>query len=396
MKRKSFLIKSMMVPVTATMLLFSSCINGAEFVDNTSKGSDGALKTLTLTINTGTTNNSGTRTTNITAEPTDEATLNRITIGVFGSDGSMKVIQEFTSESSKYSVTSPSSFTVTDQVLVAVNAPKGTFDKVVTADEFNQKTVNITKALTDSTDSVRESSSNLPMFGSTSNLTNDTTNYIATVDVHYLVSKIELSSLSVNFASSGGYSSATFIPKEVFLTNVPAALDFYPYDNYTYYSSGSTAAGYYDGEYTIFGKTTMSGNTYAKYLGTGILASTGTTPTTSTLSGTTSPDNTWGGTTATKLYFYTMPNINTSFPTRLVIKGDFDPDGSGTSSSASSAFYPVTITDSMKPGCKYSLSVVIKTMGSKSPTTVFNSKSADVTVSVKEFSTVVVPTTTFE
>jgi hypothetical protein len=405
MKRKSLMIRSVAIPMTAVMLLLCSCINDAELADNTSTGSDGTPKTLTLTINTGTANNAGTRATNITGTaPTDEATLNTITIGVFSSDGSKKVIQEFDTPNTNgsYTVTSTTSFTATDQVLVAVNAPTGTFNSetVTTADKFKQKTVDISTALTGtgSSSGVSESSSTLPMFGSTSSLTSDGTNYNADVNVHYMVSRVDLSSLSVYFDASGGYSSATFTPTEVFLTNVPAALDFYPYNSYTYYSSGSTAAGYYDGEYTATGTTTTSGDTYAQYLGTGTLAITGTTPTTSALSGTTSPDNTWGGATATNLYFYTTPNnpSNTSFPTRLVIKGDFDPDGSGTSSSASTVYYPVTITNGMQPGYKYALTVIIKTIGSTSPTTAFDSKSVDVTVTVNDFTSVADQTTNFE
>jgi len=201
-----------------------------------------------------------------------------------------------------------------------------------------------------------------------------------------------LSSLSVNFETNGGYSNAKFTPTQVFLTNVPANIY---YSSTPYYTSGSSATDYYDGEYTASGTITTSGDTYAEYLGTN------NTLSSIALSGAGADASYYGGSTSpTQLYFYTMPNSssNTTYSTRLVIKGTFDPDGTG---STSTVYYPVIIKDGtgtieVKPGYKYSLSVIIKTIGSKSPIDEFDSGAVDGNITVQPFEDAEASSVTFE
>src|SRR5574344_1533078 len=130
MKRKKINLYGGAALIT-TALLLSSCINDVELADPGSGTSD---KTLTLTINTGSTaENAGTRVYNQSSDPgtTTENTINRVTVGVFGSDNNVKIIKEFasgdlTGDTHNIATLTSASLAPDDQVLVAVNAPSGT------------------------------------------------------------------------------------------------------------------------------------------------------------------------------------------------------------------------------------------------------------------------------
>ncbi len=399
MKRKSFMIKSMMVPVTAAILLLSSCINDAELADNTGTGSDGTPKTLTLTINTGTANNAGTRTTTVGTDPgtTSENTINRVTVGIFSSDGTtVKTIQEVAQTSNAVTVTS-GLLASGDQVLVAVNVPAGTFSGVTDVSGFESKTIGIDAALT--SDGKAEVSSNLPMFG-TGSITGTTT-LTATVNVYHLVSKISLASLGVAFDAAGAYSTATFTPTEVFLLNVPDKLNIIPRSSHSYCTSGPSYEGVISGD-----GINITSYPYKEYLGTGTLDNT-TTPASAALSGASGTSATWGGSNANKLFFYTMPNNNTTNNTRLVIKGTFVPSAGGT---PATYYYPVNINLAsdgtsavdggtakvVAPNKHYQLNVTIKSIGVTDPIATLDQKSEAVTATVQNFDAASNQTTIFQ
>lgn len=364
MKRKKINLYGWAVSIT-TALLLSSCINDVELADSGSVNSD---KTLSITINqTG----SQTRTTNISADPgSTENTINRVTIGVFDSEGTtLRTLKEISGLSGTIydaSITAHD-ITTTDQVLVAVNAPSGTFAGVTNVTDFKAETMGLITALTGSDSGTSESASTLPMFGTNSAaITISGSACTASVTVKHLVAKVSLTSLTVNFDATGGYKAAKFTPTEIFLTNVPDKLKF----SDSPYSSGTT---FYQGEST---NTTN----LAAYLGTGTLSAT-------SLSG--SSSSSWG-----TLYFYTMPN-STSTPTRLVIKGNFDSDGDDTSDTGS-VYYPVTINSgTVEPNKNYQLTVVIKSKGSDSAGTTIDQQTATVNITVSDF-TGSSSTTTFE
>lgn len=408
MKRKKINLYGGAALIT-TALLLSSCINDVELADPGSGTSD---KTLTLTINTGSTaENAGTRVTNITSDPKDdvnkpEEKINRVTVGIFNSEGTtVKIIKEFasgdaglTGDTHNIATLTSASLASGDQVLVAVNAPSGTFSGVTNVNEFELKTIDIGAALATSGGSVgpAEVSDNLPMFGTGSIL--DNSGLKATVLVYHLVSKISLNSLSVAFDANGAYSAATFTPTEVFLLNVPNKLTVSPVGSvattYTGYSSpGGTGSDLWcHGAISTDG---ISTTTYSlkEYLGTGTF-----NPTATALSGdgTSSATAAWGGATANKLFFYTMPNKNTTtYNTRLVIKGNFVPNTGGTSTTY---YYPVDINIGdngsavdggnvkvVAPNINYQLGVIIKSIGVTDPTGTLNQNSVSVTATVQPF-----------
>ncbi|WP_024993737.1 fimbrial protein [Phocaeicola paurosaccharolyticus] len=405
MKRKKINLYGGAALIT-TALLLSSCIKDVEQADPGSGTSD---KTLTLTINTGSTaENAGTRVTNITSDPKaddenkPEEKINRVTVGVFGSDNNVKIIKEFTSEAltgvthNTATVTS-ASLASGDQVLVAVNAPSGRFSGVTTVSDFESKTMSIDESLATSDGILGEVEvpGNLPMFGTGS--ISDESGLKATVLVYHLVSKISLNSLSVAFDAYGAYSAATFTPTEVFLLNVPNKLTVSPVGSvattYTGYSSpiGTVSDPWCHGAISDDGINTT---TYSlkEYLGTGTfnpiataLNGDGTSPATAT----------WGGANANKLFFYTMPNNNTTNNTRLVIKGDFVPK---TGVLSTTYYYPVNINIGdnglvvdggnvkvVAPNINYQLGVIIKSIGVTDPTGTLDQNSVSVTATVKPF-----------
>lgn len=375
MKRKKINLYGGAALIT-TALLLSSCINDVELADPGSGTSD---KTLTLTIRTDGTDNTETRVYNQSSDPgtTTENTINRVTVGVFGSDNNVKIIKEFASGDAGLTGVTNNTVTVTsaslasgDQVLVAVNAPSGRFSGVTTVSDFESKTMSIDESLATSASGSLcevEVPGNLPMFG-TGSIGIDFSGI--TVSVYHLVSKVSLNSLKVDFDATGAYSAATFKPEEVFLLNVPNKLKTCRVgETYTYCTpSGS------EGDMWCHGFSTAITAFQAKpYLGTGDISSGQTA-----LSGT---SGTWGS----KQYFYTMPNSGSSNKTRLVIKGSFDPDGSG-ETVAKDYYYPITINSGkVVPNQNYVLDVTIKSIGTESPTGTVSSESVEVTVSVQGF-----------
>ena len=388
-----------------TALLLSSCINDVELADPGSGTSD---KTLTLTINTGSTaENAGTRVTNITSDPKDdENKINRVTVGIFNSEGTtVKIIKEFTStgtgdealtgDTHNIATLTSASLAYGDQVLVAVNAPSGRFSGVTTVSDFESKTMSIDESLATSASGSEgevEVPGNLPMFG-TGSIGTDFSGI--TVSVYHLVSKVSLNSLSVAFDANGAYSAATFTPKEVFLLNVPNKLKVSPVGSvattYTGYSSpGGTGSDLWC--HGAISADSINTTTYSlkEYLGTGTF-----NPTATALSGDGTSSATWGGATANKLFFYTMPNNNTTNNTRLVIKGNFVPNTGGTSTTY---YYPVNINIGddgsavdggnvkvVAPNINYQLEVIIKSIGVTDPTGTLNQNSVSVTATVQPF-----------
>lgn len=403
MKRKKINLYGGAALIT-TALLLSSCINDVELADPGSGTSD---KTLTLTINTGSTaENAGTRVYNQSSDPgtTTENTINRVTVGIFNSGGTtVKIIKEFTSTGTgdealtgvthNTATVTSASLASGDQVLVAVNAPSGMFSGVTTVSDFESKTMSIDESLATPASGGSagevEVPGNLPMFG-TGSIGSDFSGI--TVSVYHLVSKISLNSLSVAFDANGAYSAATFTPTEVFLLNVPNKLTVSPVGSvattYTGYSSpvGTGSDLWCHGAISTDGISTPP-YSLKEYLGTGDISS-GQTP----LSGTSA---TWGGATAKKLFFYTMPNNNTTNNTRLVIKGDFVPNTGGTSTTY---YYPVNINIGddglvvdggnvkvVAPNINYQLGVIIKSIGVTDPTGTLNQNSVSVTATVQPF-----------
>lgn len=382
----------------------SSCSSSDDVTSDPTNTKSGESR-LTLTISTPVAKTSsakgnsfamGSRATDIKSDPgtTAEQTINRITVGIFSHDGStVRTIQElssgsgigkFTQESNSDKATATivtSSLADKDTILVACNAPTGTFNGVQTAAQFNAKTEDIDNSLaTPSGGQVGASlvDNNIPMFGS-GTLEADGANFKASISVQHQTAKVTLSSLSVDFDPNGAYKEASFTPTAIFLINVPNELNF---------SSDATT-----GSTTLMqGYDASSASTYREYLST------------STFTGGTalSGNSTFGS----PYYFYTMPNSLTEQTqrTKLVIAGTFKSNNSDT---GTPVYYPVPLNVTydatgnatvptkgganlyaVYPNKNYKCTVTIKTKGATAPNEDITPQQAAITVTVSSFTDV--------
>ena len=408
--------------LAAVALWFTSCSSE----DVASGTNQGKMSSLTLTINTG--KSMGSRATDWTADPAgNENDINRITVGIFSSDGNtLRTIVElasgdgtnntFKSETSGASTTIvTNSLTDGDLIKVAVNAPAGHFVGIKTANDFMNKSEEAKDALTNSTDLTKEAcNNNVPMYGEgtlTPKNSGDNSVFKATseagdkVAVKHMLAKVSLESLKVDFQAGSAYANAEFTPVAAFLINVPDKMNFtkdvWKSDAALLHGWSAYAAS--DPTHCTFDYAAATGNTdgsgtYAQYLTTENL-----TPT--ALSGTASSGT---ATSTAKAWFYTLPNdkvdngaANTN-NTKLVIAGKFKEN---TGSTAEMVYYslPINATydkDSHKyvkpsagagsafqvcPNQNYKCSVVIRTKGSKNPNTNLTPQEAEIKVEVANF-----------
>ena len=114
----------------------------------------------------------------------------------------------------------------------------------------------------------------------------------------------------------------------------------------------------------------------------------------------------------TPYYFYTFPNVDSSKPTKLIIKGLFDADGSGSTSAPIARYYPITInkkqanttisggagTDkgSIAANTRYVLTAVIKGEGAADDKTDIDPATLQLTVTVADWALTIRQDVTFE
>lgn len=320
----------------------------------------------------------GTRNT-ATALPTatDEATLGRVAIGVFNSDGSTNTIAESTATSTVISMNCAPATGCT--VVVVGNAPAGFFAGVATKDAFLKKEV----ALSTMASGALQTSTALPFSGEKSsiNLTAGQTSNV-TVDLTRLVSRISLESINISFPTDGLYKDAKFIPQGVFLydalsTSCVAAGDVSQTmpASPSWESGGSVSAGAW-----VAGKSYLL-STYNA---------------------------------AEKQWFYTFANNNTTHPTKLVIKGVFDADGvAGMVYSPQVVYYPVVVnknqigttinggavtgqTGTIVRNCCYNITAVIKGKGVDDPAQNIEPAAVQLTLNVLAWTATFSQTVTFD
>lgn len=399
MKKINHLISALiMAAMTAGV---ASCSSS----DEPSSVSDNTPKELTITIKT-----QGV-TTKAAASGTDpgttaENTMNRITIGIFDNTGNqVRAIQEFSATGDNSLVgagknyflnTTNGTATVTvvttkmesnDKILVAVNAPEGKFAGISKADDFKNVNLTATQALYTKSDNTMPTdgialSNNIPMFGEAL-ITGTAPNFTATVTPKHLTAKVTLEELKVEFAPDGPYSAATFTPNQIFMYNVPDGLKFNDSDPFI-------TSTFLTGE----DKTATSD---PLFLTTGDISSGATALKGTTAGGSNKFSNTY--------YFYITPNndVTADNRTKLVIKGTFDPDGSGTTTST--VYYPVKLNSQVladgthsvvdgtteyqvNPNKNYKCKVTIKTIGSTGPGIDIDPTTATITINVEPFSDV--------
>ena len=390
MKRLRFYVCLLMAMTLAGFTACSSSDNDSDPDTPTVNGKS----QLTLTINT-----LGTRA-GFTADPagTDannnpEKTINRITVGIFDSNNNVRTIQEFTKSTAETAgAVGTNTFKTTngsttmnivtnklmkdDQVLVAVNAPTGTFQGAQTVSDFQSRSVSAERALATKFTSTAETAQNdqvadnAPMFGSDklAEPAKGTTAYTATVHVSHLTAKITLDDIEVAFDPNGSYQNATFSPTEIYIEHVVDGLNFNPEAGHWFTPADLSKTPLLTGATGVTGAKT--------YLTTGTISGVML----SSAKGATAK-------MSNHYYFYVTPS---SYETpsgtkanavRVWIKGDFDPDGPNGNTTATTVFYPVLLnvkydaegkpsavedkTDMYKvyPNRNYKCNVVIKTKG---------------------------------
>ena len=370
--------------------------------------------TLTLTINTGKVGSRATAWNGTTTPQTsDENTINRLTVGIFdNSTKKVKTIVELTSATTGGNSLTVSGNTTTakivttslatgDDVLVAANAPAGNFAGVADEAGFNAKTESIESAVLASSDNTKEINTNIPMYGSAT-LQGSGSNFTASVPVQHQLAKISLEKLSVDFAVDGPYKDAKFTPTEFFVVNVPQNLAFSTaaVDGTSHFHGCNTASADYSSLSWVSSLPSKWG-AYKEFLATGALSG-------SALSGVANSGTEIYG---SKSFFYVTPSTDVTGDgkMKLIIAGDFDANGSGTTEKV---FYPVAINATydadgnataadggtvfqVSPNKNYKCTVVIKTKGTTDPTKNLDPQTATVTVTVTDFVDAS-QTTTFE
>ena len=399
--------------LAAAALWFTSC-SSEDVASGTNQGN---MSSLTLNINTG--KSMGSRATDWTTDPagsdktTTENKINRVAIGIFSNAGAVKTIVELTpgtagtnslTQADANNATAKivtSSLVNNDEVLVAINAPTGTFTGCQNKTAFMGKTETAAEALANSTDA--QVANNIPMFGSAT-LSGDGSSFNASVSVIHMIAKVSLTSLKVDFKAGSAYADAEFTPKAVFLINVPNSLQF---DNNAWRSAG------YEHGWGAFGTDnaydantenssaaatfTSTSPTFKKYLTTPAL-------TDKKLSGVDEESNT-DASYDKSVFFYTMPNGQAdNNATKLVIAGLFTSAKAGITNKV--VYYPLFLnatvnnggtgynpavagSDAKKvyPNKNYDCKVVIRTIGAGSPNTDLTPQAASITITVKDFDT---------
>lgn len=362
---------------------------------------------LTLTINTG---KVGSRATAWTTDPAGsdktqtEKKINRLTVGIFSSDGStVKTIVELTPGQTGGNTLSAdgttakivtTSLAANDKVLVAVNAPTGKFAGVANVTAFKAVEEDAKDALTDGSSEATEIATNVPMFGENT-LSGTGSTFTANVSVQHQLAKITLDDLEVAFDANGPYKEAEFTPTEFFLVNVPEKLAF---NSDAWVNGVGHLHGMSSTTYSSLPAATEWG-TYKEYLSS---AATGSTA----LKGTSAKY-------ASAAYFYVTPSDDDTADgkMKLIIAGTFKTNSSDV---GTKVFYPVAINANyaadgtpsaatnggaevfkVYPNKNYKCKVVIKTIGTTDPTKNLDPQTATVNVTVTNFVDAS-QTTTFE
>ena len=331
MKTKNYL----WAMLAATTLSLAAC--GSEENENTEQPQKMEAR-FELTLK-GTTVN--TRSTGDNLPSADnEKTIGRVAVAIFDKDGKVIIIQEFTQTTGIVVNCTPGENCTG---IVVANAPEGHFKGVGTKANFIAKTTDLTQTATE-----------LPMSGEIKSGTEDAATTTFTLQagqtstlsakVSRLVARVAITSIKTNFDAAGQYADATFKAKKIFMHNANTKSTVNP--------SNPT------GSVPLSGKTDGTNPGLQNSLDRVIDATAFTTP----------------------YWFYTFAHDATT-PTKLVIYGEFDPDGTG-SAAAESVYYPVVVnksqagtsiggdsgTDStIQPNSTYTITATIKGKGVDDP-----------------------------
>ena len=408
--KKSFLKWSTCIAGMLLAFSLTSCVSERDETPEVPTG-DG-----TLVINITPTQVGGTRTvTELTTDQSaDELMVQNMVIGVFkadaGNDGAVVTIQDYTVNASASTgisrlaniENSTSHFAVGDEVLVVMNVPASIVTKLKNTTNITTRKkfigvfdgtanngINIDQALTQQDDYSDPTANTinaayLPMFGEgtitqakqTDNTTDMAHSYKADIQVIHMVSKITLNSVTFNTTGNASAQPTDKLElKEVFLINVPTALDFEFSTNTTVAGTAFTAtyqftrqnANIYQGWTDNYNADAAHLDTdsngaldddkaYRNYLGTGDVND--------EVSGGVLTGNSMNH----SYTLYTMPNNNTTAATKLIIKAALN---------GTDYYYPIdlynndnyTMSSDTKvyPNRNYVVDVIIKGVGATTP-----------------------------
>lgn len=271
-----------------------------------------------------------------------ENNVNTLTVGVFKSDGSVKVIKDFSSITNNTVTMKVLNLSTSDKVICVINTPANTFTSASNVQSFNNIEITLDKALT--TNGVDIITNNLIMYGE-GIIKGSNDNFTSDVDVYHLNSKVTFNGITTQINGNG-----TFITKEVYLSNVPSSFKF-SYNNP------------YKADSYLFGglNSQISGESQKLYLGSGNINN-----------------------NANKYFFYASPNNSNKY-TKLVIYGYFDADGNGPLQ-GKNTYYPIIIDKNLLPNKNYILNVTLKGIGVDSPEEELDYANLKVNVNINGFS----------
>lgn len=323
-----------------------------------------------------------------TLPTTDESQINRLTVAVFtGASGNpVNALREFTGDDIK-AATGGIGKKITmlcepgngQTIYVVANASTGLFAGVTNLAGFKAKLMLLsetTKAAGAGAATDTQKVNNLPMLGSTTGKDFTAgTETEANIALSRLVARVSISSVKTAFDPVGRFKDATFKVDAIYLKNVDSSVNA---DK----TGGAPINGGHEGVVvTQYLYEAVTGHTANAEL---------TTP----------------------YYFYTFPNVDSSKPTKLIIKGLFDADGSGSTSAPIARYYPITInkkqanttisggagTDkgSIAANTRYVLTAVIKGEGAADDKTDIDPATLQLTVTVADWALTISQNVTFE
>jgi|GEM_PF-233856 len=321
--------------------------------------------------------------------PSDEGSVGRLVVGLFYADGSVNTIVEPTLSFGSDGTIETGSILCSpgncDVILVA-NVPEGIFSGVRSKNEFIGKTLALTSTASDGV----QSSDHLPMSGISDSPVHleAGASVSATIHLSRLVARISISSIRTAFSLDN--ASATFTLDRIFLCNAlesskvaPGDVSETMPDSPTWLHGGLTEE-QPDGSYLWTAGADFLLNDVTPEGGVQITSDAYTVP----------------------YWFYAFANNNTTYRTKLVLSGYFDPDGSAGSSPAVYVYYPIVVnqaqtgttitpsdaskTDHVGDGTiarnhDYRIKAVIKGDGETNPGSEIHSSNLDLTVEVDDW-----------
>lgn len=324
-----------------------------------------------------------------TLPTTDESQINRLTVAVFtGAEGNpVNTLHEFTGDDIKDATGGVTGKKITmlcepgngQTIYVVANASTGLFAGVTNLAGFKAKLMLLsetTKAAGAGAATDTQKANNLPMLGSTTGKDFTAgTETEANIALSRLVARVSISSVKTAFDPVGRFKDATFKVDAIYLKNADSSVN----------ADKTGGAPINGGD---------EGAVVTQYLYEAVTGHTANTELT------------------TPYYFYTFPNVSTSAPTKLIIKGMFDADGSGSTSAPIARYYPITInkkqanttisggagTDkgSIAANTRYVLTAVIKGEGAADDKTDIDPATLQLTVTVADWALTISQNVTFE